>query len=361
MGSHRPEPHRLRYPSAPRRYHLAVFVAGFAGQPVALVYRSGLGDPWGCRRLSLAVAGVPRIPSGHRQGRHGIWRFQALGAFGRLGGLASAVADLADVFSGRRPGRPLADSVSGPGPASSHPVRSLPGGGRLGEFDGWARFAKVLCPLVGDGLNSLVVAITGGIGSGKTTVARQFATLGVPVIDTDEIARILVEPGQPALAEILSAFGPEVLDARQQLNRTTLRQRVFGDPARRRQLEAILHPRILTEVHHQLADCDGPYVMVVVPLLIEAGWHGLADRILVVDVDETTQIERATRRDGLPLEALRAILATQCSRAERLAFAQDRIDNQGSLADTREAVAALHQTYLRMATAGTLEKSGLPR
>ncbi len=191
-----------------------------------------------------------------------------------------------------------------------------------------------------------MVVLTGGIGCGKTMVSNQFAALGVPVIDTDQIARALVEPGQPALAEILTAFGPEVLDATQHLNRAELRQRVFSEPVQRRQLEAILHPRILTEVQRQLAGCEGSYAMVVVPLLVEAGWQGLADRILVVDVDEATQIERLARRDGLSLASIRAILATQCSRAERLAIAQDHIDNQGTLANTREAVLALHQTYL---------------
>ncbi|MFN2308145.1 MAG: dephospho-CoA kinase [Gammaproteobacteria bacterium] len=198
----------------------------------------------------------------------------------------------------------------------------------------------------------LRVGLTGGIGSGKSTVAALFAALGAPVIDTDLIARELVEPGQPALAEILSRFGADLLDAAGRLDRARLGAHVFADAGRRQALEAILHPRIQAEAQRRLADLDAPYALLVVPLLFEAGWQGQIDRILVVDVPEPVQRTRVAARDGLAAAQIEAILAAQASRERRRAGADDLIDNSGDPAALAPQVAALHQHYLRLASLG---------
>ena len=145
----------------------------------------------------------------------------------------------------------------------------------------------------------LRIGLTGGIGSGKSTVAALFAHRGIPVIDTDVIARELVGPGQPALAEIAREFGNDLVTANGELDRGRLRQRVFDDPAARRRLEAILHPRIRAAVQQRLAALDTPYCLIVIPLLVETKFDEFVDRVLVVDVDEEYQRERTSRRDGV--------------------------------------------------------------
>ena len=196
----------------------------------------------------------------------------------------------------------------------------------------------------------LRVGLTGGIGSGKSTVAMLFARHGVPVIDTDEIARTLAAPGEPAHREIVSAFGREVLDSTGGIDRTRLRQTVFGNPPERRRLEAILHPRIRTEVTTRAKALRAAYCLVVVPLLIEAGFTDLVSRVLVVDADENLRLERAKARGSLSEAEIRNIMASQLDRQERLQKADDVITNNSDLAHLEREVARLHGTYLALAS-----------
>ncbi|HHQ4527663.1 TPA: dephospho-CoA kinase [Aeromonas hydrophila] len=196
-----------------------------------------------------------------------------------------------------------------------------------------------------------VVAITGGIGSGKTTVANQFAELGIEVVDADVIAREVVEPGTPALAAIATHFGSGVITPDGQLDRRRLRERVFTDPQAKGWLNALLHPLIRTEMQRQCAAARSPYCLLVVPLLVENRLTALANRVLVIDVDEATQIERTCRRDGVSHEQAQAILAAQASRAERLAAADDVLDNQNGTPEAiKSRILALHETYLAFAS-----------
>ncbi|WP_265462658.1 dephospho-CoA kinase [Aeromonas salmonicida] len=196
-----------------------------------------------------------------------------------------------------------------------------------------------------------IVAITGGIGSGKTTIANQFAELGIDIVDADVIAREVVEPGTPALAAIAAQFGPEVLDPQGQLDRRHLRERVFSDPDAKAWLNGLLHPLIRQEMLRQCANARSPYCLLVVPLLVENKLTGLANRVLVIDVDEATQIERTCRRDGVSRAQAEAILAAQASRAERLAAADDVLDNQNDAAEaTKRRILALHETYMTFAS-----------
>lgn len=195
----------------------------------------------------------------------------------------------------------------------------------------------------------LVVGLTGGIGSGKTTAARLFAELGVPVIDTDQIARELVEPGQPALEEVVASFGPEVLTREGDLDRARMRQLVFQDPDQRRRLEAILHPRVRETVQQRVRDLDAPYCVVAIPLLIETGQRDLVDRILVVDAPPTAQLARATKRDGTSVAEVQAIMASQATREERLAAADEVLLNDGDRARLTAQVMELHARYSELA------------
>lgn len=196
------------------------------------------------------------------------------------------------------------------------------------------------------------VGLTGGIGSGKSTVANLFAELGVPVIDTDVIARQLTLPGGAALEAIRAAFGEDVILADGMLDRATLRRRVFADAAARRQLEAILHPRIRQMVEQSLAALDAPYALIVIPLLVETGgYRDVLRRVLVVDCPEALQVARVMARSGLARDEVDAILAAQAGRAERLAAADDVIVNDASAAALRAEVTALHQRYLAYAAA----------
>jgi len=193
------------------------------------------------------------------------------------------------------------------------------------------------------------VALTGGIASGKSTVADLFAALGVPVIDTDVIAREVVEPGQPALAAITAAFGQEVLDAEGRLDRRRMRERIFADPDARRRLEAILHPAIRAEMERQSREAGGAYQVLVIPLLAEGGRRDHVDRVLLVDVPEAVQVERLMTRDGVSREQAQASLAAQATRAARLGLADDVVQNTGRVDDLREQVAALHEKYIQLA------------
>ena len=174
---------------------------------------------------------------------------------------------------------------------------------------------------------TLVVGLTGGIGSGKTTVADGFSKLGVPVIDADQLAHELVEPGQIALDEIISTFGAEALTTDGRLDRDYMRQQIFSDPARKSQLETILHPKIRQHIRALLSDIRTPYCIVVIPLLLETRQTDLVDRILVIDLPEKEQLIRVAARDGLSDNAIMAIMASQADRNTRLAAADDVIVN----------------------------------
>lgn len=194
----------------------------------------------------------------------------------------------------------------------------------------------------------LVVGLTGGIGSGKTTVANCFAALGAPLIDADAIAHELVEPGSPVLNEVVDCFGPDVLTAGGRLDRTRLRHRVFTDAGERRRLEAILHPRIRAEIARRVRQLDAPYCIVSIPLLVEGGQTDLVDRVLVVDSPPELQRERIARRDGWPEEEIDGVLRAQATRAQRLRAADDVIVNDRDVDALRDAVAALHRRYLEL-------------
>lgn len=199
---------------------------------------------------------------------------------------------------------------------------------------------------------SFVVGLTGGIGSGKSAAAEEFARLGASVVDTDAIAHELTRAGGGAIPEVERLFGAEVIGADGAMDRAKVRARVFADPAAKRALEALLHPMIRDESRRRIASAEGPYVLHVVPLLIEsADYRMRVDRVLVVDCPEALQIERVRARSGLSEAQVRAILASQASRAERLAAADDVIDNGGSLDALREQVAALHRRYLEYSKA----------
>ena len=193
------------------------------------------------------------------------------------------------------------------------------------------------------------VALSGGIASGKSVVADMFADLGIPVIDTDIIAREIVQSGQPALDEIRDRFGDEVIDATGNLDRRTLRKRVFSDDDARLDLEAILHPRIGAETRRQALAAPGPYQIVVVPLLVGSPLLEFVDRVLVVDCDEELQLQRLLARDAETIEQAQRMLAAQSSREERLAIADDVIRNDQDLENTREQVIDLDRLYRRLA------------
>ncbi len=191
--------------------------------------------------------------------------------------------------------------------------------------------------------------MTGGIASGKSTVADMFADLGVAIIDTDVIARKVVQPGQPALDEIRERFGNEVIDSAGQLDRRALRKLVFSDENARLDLEAILHPRIGAETRRQADTAPGPYQIIVVPLLVGSPLLRFVDHVMVVDCDEELQVRRVMARDAESAEQARRILAAQASRAARLAIADDIIDNDHGFDETLRQVRLLDENFRRMA------------
>lgn len=193
------------------------------------------------------------------------------------------------------------------------------------------------------------VALTGGIASGKSTVAEMFADLGAVVVDTDVIAREVVAPGQVALDEIRDRFGASVIDAAGGLDRRELRRMIFADNQARIDLEAILHPRIGAETRRQADAADGPYQIIVVPLLVGSPLLEFVDRVLVVDCNEDLQIQRLLARDAESVEQARRILAAQSSRAERLSIADFVIENNGELETTRQRVQELDRVFRALA------------
>jgi dephospho-CoA kinase len=200
----------------------------------------------------------------------------------------------------------------------------------------------------------LRVGLTGGIGSGKSVVAAQFAALGASIIDTDQIARGMTVPGGPAMPAIVAEFGPEFADASGAMDRERMRALVFSDLGAKARLEAILHPLIRATALAAAESATGAYVIYDVPLLVESGsWRDRVDRVLVVDCPEDAQVARVTARSGLDASQVRAIMATQATRAARLAAADDIINNEGELAALAPQIARLHNLYLAF-SAGTI-------
>ena len=183
-------------------------------------------------------------------------------------------------------------------------------------------------------------------------MSDRFAALGVPVIDTDIIAREVVAPGMPALKKVVDTFGPDILDASGSLDRKRMRGIVFSNPTSKQKLEAILHPAIAASVREKISVLASDYCILVVPLLVESGSYQWADRVLVVDVSEETQVGRVMARDGGTREQAEAIIKSQASRADRLALADDVIENSGNFGDLDAEVAHLHQRYRELANAG---------
>jgi dephospho-CoA kinase len=195
----------------------------------------------------------------------------------------------------------------------------------------------------------LVVGLTGGIASGKSVVGAMFVKLGASLIDTDVVAREVVALGTPGLAAVAAQFGSRILLPSGELNRPALRSLVFADDAKRRQLEAILHPLIRSRTRAKLAELEAPYALVAVPLLVETNFGELVDRILVVDAPEPAQLERLMRRDAIPRAEALEMLRAQADRATRLKAAHDVIDNSGTPESTRRQVELLHRRYLDLA------------
>ncbi|SDZ92494.1 dephospho-CoA kinase [Microbulbifer marinus] len=193
------------------------------------------------------------------------------------------------------------------------------------------------------------IGLTGGIGSGKSAAADCFRALGIHVVDADWAARVVVQPGQPALAKIAEHFGADVLLGNGELDRARLRGLVFDNADERNWLEALLHPLIREEILRALAASQSAYAILESPLLIESGQYKLVDRVCVIDVPEALQIERAGARDRNDPEQIRKIMAAQLPRAERLQRADDVLDNSGDLSSLEAQVASLHQKYLQLA------------
>lgn len=192
----------------------------------------------------------------------------------------------------------------------------------------------------------LKVALTGGIASGKSLASEHFASLGVPVIDADQVARELVEPGRPALAAIVEHFGPAILTADGTLDRRALRQRIFADAEARRALEAILHPAIRQCMQELAEAAHGPYLVQVIPLLAESDLDWDQDRVLLIDCPETLQRQRLMARDGCSAEQAEAILASQATREQRRCIADDILVNDGDTRTLQQGIETLHARYL---------------
>jgi dephospho-CoA kinase len=195
-----------------------------------------------------------------------------------------------------------------------------------------------------------VVAVTGGIASGKSAVTRRFQALGVPVHDADVAAREVIEPGTPGLQAVIEAFGSSVLDSDGRLDRPAMRRRVFADDDARRKLEAIIHPRVREWLHDRAMAQHDPYCLLAIPLLVEnMDAYRWVNRVLLVDAPPAAQAARLVERDGIDASLAQRMLDRQASRAERLAVADDVIDNSGDEAALDDAVVALHQRYLAQA------------
>lgn len=196
---------------------------------------------------------------------------------------------------------------------------------------------------------SFVVGITGGIGSGKSAVTKQLEALGIVVVDADVVAREVVEPGKPALAEIVKYFGDHIVSYDGKLNRAALRKIVFESDADRKVLESITHPRIRESIQAQLAAAQSPYVVLSSPLLLESGQSAFANYVVVVDTSEATQIQRTMLRDNNDESLVQKIMAAQLPRMDRVMKADHVLDNNGTLQHLEEQVTALHRDLLALA------------
>lgn len=196
----------------------------------------------------------------------------------------------------------------------------------------------------------LKIGLTGGIGSGKTTVTQLFAALNVPIIDADELAHQLVAVGQPALERIQTEFGAAVINADGSLNRKEMRERIFSDAAAKKTLEVILHPLIYAAIQTKINQLTAAYCIICVPLLFETQMTAIADRILIIDCPVGQQIERVKLRDQLTREKIQAIIDSQISRENRLSKADDIINNSATDADLGQQVKALHHLYISLST-----------
>jgi dephospho-CoA kinase len=197
-----------------------------------------------------------------------------------------------------------------------------------------------------------ILGLTGGIGSGKSAAAERFAELGVHVVDADQVARSVVEPGSAALAQIVDRFGVPILASSGELNRAALRERIFTSVEDRHWLERLLHPLIRQEIWASLSRAESPYAVLVSPLLVESRQHEQVDRVLVVDVPEDLQLQRVLARDQVSEDQVRAILAAQARREDRLRHANDVLVNDRDLSWLRQEVDRLHDRYLQLRGAG---------
>jgi dephospho-CoA kinase len=197
----------------------------------------------------------------------------------------------------------------------------------------------------------LRIGLTGGIASGKSTVEQRFRELGIPVINADDSARAVVAQGEPGLAAVIAHFGSRMLTPQGELDRRALRSLIFADPKSRQELEAILHPLIRSDMDRRILESEGAYIVLSIPLLIEGGGRDRVDRVLLIDADESLQLERLMSRDAVGAEEARATLGAQASRAARLQGADDVIENAGSVSELRQAVDRIHQRYLELAAA----------
>ncbi|MGA2399381.1 MAG: dephospho-CoA kinase [Steroidobacteraceae bacterium] len=195
----------------------------------------------------------------------------------------------------------------------------------------------------------LRIGLTGGIASGKSTVEQRFRELGIPVINADDSARAVVAPGEPGLAAVIAHFGRRLLTPEGELDRRALRSLIFADPNSRKELETLLHPLIRADMDRRVLESEGPYIVLSIPLLIEGGARDRVDRVLLVDADESLQLERLMSRDAVSSEEARATLAAQASRAARLQGADDVIENAGTVSELRQAVDRIHHRYLELA------------
>lgn len=194
----------------------------------------------------------------------------------------------------------------------------------------------------------LKIGVTGGIGCGKSAVTDYLSGKGIVIADADQAAKVIVEPGQPALKTIVNHFGSQILLDDGTLNRRVLRDIIFNDPDQRRWLEQLTHPLVIEKLRQELAAAQSPYVILVAPLLLEANLKVIVDRVLVIDTDPEQQIARTMARDGVSRTQVENILQAQASRAQRLSIADDIIDNSGSLDALHQQLDALHQRYLAM-------------
>mgnify|MGYP005840188319 CR=1 FL=1 len=202
-------------------------------------------------------------------------------------------------------------------------------------------------------MSQFIVGVTGGIGSGKSEVMRRFQAQGIEAFDADDMARVVVEPGRPALDDIVKKLGPDMLTAQGELNRPALRALVFSNPKVKRWLEQRLHPLINQELEQRLARAQSPYALLVSPLLFESEQNQLVDRVLVVDAPRELQLARASRRDNSDPQQIEAIIDSQMSREARLSRANDVVDNAAGRAELDQQVGKLHNRYLTLCNANS--------